>query len=99
MTPELKGFLFFSVIRLLAVFTMLMVGVAFLTLMERKLAGWFQNRPGPNRVGPWGLLQPVADGIKNIIKEETRPGGAHQFLFLDLGHEGGDGVQSGAGPG
>jgi NADH-quinone oxidoreductase subunit H len=81
-TPELKGFLFFSVIRLLAVFTMLMVGVAFLTLMERKLAGWFQNRPGPNRVGPWGLLQPVADGIKNIIKEETRPGGAHQFLFL-----------------
>lgn len=82
MTPELKGFVFFAVLRMLAVFTMVMVGVALLTLMERKLAGWFQNRPGPNRVGPWGLLQPVADGVKNFIKEETRPAGAHQALFL-----------------
>jgi NADH-quinone oxidoreductase subunit H len=81
-TPELKGFIFFAVLRMLAVFTMVMVGVALLTLMERKLAGWFQNRPGPNRVGPWGLLQPVADGVKNFIKEETRPAGAHQALFL-----------------
>lgn len=82
MTPELKGFLFFAVIKLLAVFTMVMVGVALLTLMERKLAGWIQNRPGPNRVGPWGILQPAADGVKNFIKEETRPAGAHQVLFM-----------------
>jgi len=82
MTPELKGFLFFAVIRMLAVFTMLLVGVAMLTLMERKLAGWFQNRPGPNRVGPWGLLQPAADGLKNILKEETRPARAHHRLFM-----------------
>jgi NADH-quinone oxidoreductase subunit H len=81
-TPELKGFLFFSVIKMLVVFTMVMVGVAMLTLMERKLAGWIQNRPGPNRVGPWGLLQPVADGIKNFAKEETRPASANQGLFL-----------------
>ncbi len=82
MTPEMKGFLFFSVVKLLVVFTMVMVGVALLTLMERKLAGWIQNRPGPNRVGPWGILQPVADGIKNFIKEETRPAGANRHLFL-----------------
>ena len=69
MTPEMKGFLLFSIIKLLAIFTAVMVGVALLTLMERKLAGWFQNRPGPNRVGPWGILQPAADGLKNILKE------------------------------
>lgn len=82
MTPEFKGFLFFSVIKLLVVFTMVMVGVALLTLMERKLAGWIQNRPGPNRVGPWGILQPAADGIKNFIKEETLPAGANRTLFM-----------------
>jgi len=81
-TPELKGFLLFSVVKMLVVFTMVMVGVALLTLMERKLAGWMQNRPGPNRVGPWGILQPAADGIKNFIKEETLPAGANRGLFL-----------------
>ena len=82
MTPEMKGFLLFTVIKLVAVFTMVMVGVALLTLMERKLAGWFQNRPGPNRVGPWGILQPAADGLKNFLKEETRPARANQALFI-----------------
>ncbi len=61
---------------------MVMVGVALLTLMERKVAGWMQNRPGPNRVGPSGILQPLADGIKNFIKEETRPASASRFLFI-----------------
>ena len=78
----MKGFLLFSTIKMLAVFTMVMVGVALLTLMERKVAGWFQNRPGPNRVGPWGILQPAADGVKNFLKEETRPATAHQALFI-----------------
>ncbi len=81
MTPEMKGFLLFSSIKMLAVFTMTMVGVALMTLMERKVAGWIQNRPGPNRVGPTGLLQPVADGIKNFIKEETTPAAANRSLY------------------
>lgn len=82
MTPEMKGFLLLAVVKLIAVFSMVMVGVALLTLMERKLAGWMQNRPGPNRVGPFGILQPAADGIKNFIKEETRPASASGALFL-----------------
>lgn len=82
MTPETKGFLILAVIKVIVVFTVLLVGVALLTLMERKLAGWMQNRPGPNRVGPFGILQPAADGIKNFIKEETRPAAANGMLFI-----------------
>ena len=82
MSPDMKGFLLVSVIRLLVIFTVLLVGVALMTLMERKVAGWMQNRPGPNRVGPFGILQPAADGLKNFIKEETRPAGASGALFM-----------------
>ncbi|HQW65835.1 MAG TPA: NADH-quinone oxidoreductase subunit NuoH [Gemmatimonadales bacterium] len=82
MSPDMKGFLLVSVVKLLVIFTALLVGVALMTLMERKVAGWMQNRPGPNRVGPFGILQPAADGIKNFIKEETRPAGANGILFI-----------------
>ncbi len=82
MTPEMKGFLLLSIIKMLAVFTVIMVGVALLTLMERKVSAWMQNRRGPNRVGFAGLLQPAADGLKNILKEETFPALANRWLFL-----------------
>jgi NADH-quinone oxidoreductase subunit H len=82
MSPETKGFILFSVIKMLVVFTVILVGVALLTLMERKVSAWMQNRRGPNRVGWAGLLQPVADGLKNILKEETRPAAATGGLFL-----------------
>src|SRR5262249_28630614 len=82
MTPEMKGFILLSVIKMVFVFTVVMVGVALLTLMERKVSAWMQNRRGPNRVGWAGLLQPAADGVKNIIKEETYPGLANRGLFF-----------------
>ncbi|MEZ4588558.1 MAG: NADH-quinone oxidoreductase subunit NuoH [Gemmatimonadales bacterium] len=82
MTPEAKGFLIISIIKMLVVFTVTMVGVALLTLMERKVSAWMQNRRGPNRVGWAGLLQPAADGLKNIIKEETLPAEANRVLFM-----------------
>ncbi len=82
MSPDLKGFLLVSVVKMLVVFTVVMVGVAMLTLMERKVSAWMQNRRGPNRVGWAGLLQPAADGLKNILKEETLPAQANRGLFL-----------------
>lgn len=71
-----------SVIKMLVVFTLYMLGVALLTLAERKVSAWIQDRRGPNRAGPFGLLQPVADGIKNLMKEEVRPGNADKWLFI-----------------
>ncbi|MBI3860299.1 MAG: NADH-quinone oxidoreductase subunit H [Planctomycetia bacterium] len=56
--------------------------VAYLVLVERKVAAYIQDRLGPNRVGPWGLLQPLADGAKFIFKEEIIPAGADKVLFL-----------------
>jgi NADH-quinone oxidoreductase subunit H len=82
MTPETKGFLLLSAVKMLIVFTIIMVGVALLTLMERKVSAWMQNRRGPNRVGWAGLLQPAADGVKNILKEETLPALANRNLFM-----------------
>lgn len=55
--------------------------VAYLILLERKVASWVQDRVGPNRVGPFGLLQPLADGLKFFIKEDYRPKGADKILF------------------
>ncbi|MES2789142.1 MAG: NADH-quinone oxidoreductase subunit NuoH [Planctomycetota bacterium] len=56
--------------------------VAYLVLAERRAAAFFQDRVGPNRVGPFGLLQPLADGLKFILKEELIPSGAHKPIFL-----------------
>jgi NADH-quinone oxidoreductase subunit H len=81
-SPELKGYILLSIIKMLVVFTVVLVGVALLTLLERKVSAWMQNRRGPNRVGWGGLLQPAADGLKNILKEETFPAEANKLLFL-----------------
>jgi len=75
-------FLITSIIKLLVVFTLIMVGVALLTWLERRVCALMQDRLGPNRVGPLGLLQPAADGLKNIIKEETYPATADFWTFI-----------------
>lgn len=62
-------------------FFMLLNSAAVLVLMERKVAAFVQQRLGPNRVGPWGAMQPLADIIKLMMKEELRPKAADSFLF------------------
>ncbi len=76
-----NAFLIASVIKVLVVFLVVLVTVAMLTLLERKVSAWMQDRLGPNRVGPGGLGQPIADGLKNILKEETNPAEAHRVFF------------------
>ena len=71
-----------SLVKIVAVVLPLMICVAYLTLWERKAIGRTQIRPGPNRVGPGGLLQPIADAVKLIFKEIIRPTAANKGLFF-----------------
>ena len=68
--------------KIVAILVPLMLSVAYLTFWERKIIGWMQVRIGPNRVGPWGLLQPIADGMKLFFKEVLVPTGANKALFF-----------------
>jgi NADH-quinone oxidoreductase subunit H len=81
--PPVSGmpFFLFTIVKMIIIFTIYMVGVAMLTLAERKISAWIQDRHGPNRVGK-GWLQPAADGLKNIMKEETMPAGVNKPLFV-----------------
>jgi NADH-quinone oxidoreductase subunit H len=71
-----------SLIKIVCVVLPLLGCVAYLTLWERKAIGWTQIRPGPNRVGPYGLLTPIADAVKLIFKEIIRPTAASKGLFF-----------------
>ncbi len=76
------AYVLFTVGKAVVFFTVLFLIVALATMVERKVAGFIQDRSGPNRVGPWGLFQVVADGIKNLLKEETMPEQAVRPFFL-----------------
>ena len=64
-----------TLIKAVIVIGALLTGFAYLTLFERKVQARMQQRPGPNRVGPWGLLQPAADGLKLFFKSSSAPSG------------------------
>lgn len=70
------------VVKVLLVVGAVLTFVAYLTLIERKVLGWIQVRIGPNRVGPWGLLQPLADGAKLLLKEEITVAGANKIIYI-----------------
>ncbi len=69
-------------IKSVVILTGVLLSFAYLTLFERRLLARFQLRVGPNRVGPFGLLQPIADAIKLIFKEDFTPAGADRFVYL-----------------
>jgi NADH-quinone oxidoreductase subunit H len=71
-----------TLIKIVVIVAPLMGAVAYLTLAERKIIGYMQVRIGPNRVGPYGLLQPIADAVKLLTKEIVMPSGANKFVFV-----------------
>ena len=76
------AFIIEKLILISAILGISLVIAMYTTLAERKFAGFFQDRVGPNRAGPWGLLQPIADGVKLFTKEEIIPTNANTFLFV-----------------
>lgn len=71
-----------TLLKIVLIIVPLLLAVAYLTFWERKVIGWMQVRIGPNRVGPWGLLQPIADGMKLFFKEIIFPSVADKKLFI-----------------
>src|SRR3954452_22891621 len=78
----LGTFLIASVIKIALFLFVLLTGVAYTVWLERKVIGHIQNRWGPTRVGPFGLLQPLADGLKFIFKEDLTPPYVHKLLYI-----------------
>ncbi|SVD61239.1 uncharacterized protein METZ01_LOCUS414093, partial [marine metagenome] len=78
------GFAYYliTLTKIATMFGIIMVTVAYSTFAERRVSAFIQDRLGPNRVGPMGLLQPIADGLKNLLKEETMPASASRLYFL-----------------
>ena len=77
-----QTFLLLSILKLVVVLVITLTAVAYTVLLERKVLGRMQNRWGPSRVGPFGLLQPLADGIKLFLKEDLLPFASERPLFI-----------------
>jgi len=79
---EMAWPLIWAMLKVTVVLMIVLGAVTYATLWERKLLGWVQIRLGPNRVGPWGLLQPIADALKLMTKEIVRPAASDKALFF-----------------
>src|SRR5580704_17862261 len=75
-------FITYKLILIIVVFSVSLVVAMYSTYAERKVAAFLQDRLGPNRAGPYGLLQPVADGLKMFMKEEIIPDVSNKWLFI-----------------
>jgi len=80
LSPEAQ-FVIFSVVKIIGVFAVVMTSVAYSVLAERKISAFIQDRIGPNRVGPAGIWQPLADGVKAFLKEDFTPGHVRKIYF------------------
>src|ERR1051326_1148822 len=80
-SESFSEFALFSALKIVGVFAVLMTIVAYAVWVERKVAASIQDRRGPNRVGPFGLLQPVADAIKAFLKEDFTPGHVRKAYY------------------
>jgi len=78
---DTQQFALFTAVKIVAAFAVLMTMVAYIVLVERRVCAFIQDRVGPNRVGPFGLLQPLADLIKMLTKEDVLPADADKWLF------------------
>src|SRR5271165_7477945 len=70
------------IVKSVVILGVVLTAFAYSMLAERKILGWLQLRPGPNRVGPWGMLQPAADAGKMMFKEDLMPNTADRFIYL-----------------
>ena len=82
MTDPLMIYIGIPLIKIVVMLAVLLLTMAYLTYAERKILSYMQVRIGPNRVGPRGWLQPIADGLKLFVKEDLVPGGAERFVFF-----------------
>src|SRR6201987_6438947 len=79
---QFQTFLLLSILKVVVVLVITLTAVAYTVLVERKVLGRMQNRWGPSRVGPFGMLQPLADGIKLFLKEDMMPLAVERPLFI-----------------
>src|SRR5688572_21322988 len=80
LTPT-QAFLFFSVLKIAVVIPVILTMFAYSVMAERRVSAFIQDRIGPNRVGPFGLLQPLADGVKAFLKEDFTPAHVRKVYF------------------
>src|ERR1700754_798905 len=79
---DFQTFLLLSILKVVVVLVLTLMSVAYTVLLERKFLGRIQNRWGPTRVGPFGMMQPMADGLKLFLKEDLMPLAAERPLFI-----------------